>query len=326
MDTFFRTINESSSEPLSDRFVILAEKCLSFDYPYPSSYTPYNMHDYPEKMLSDIRYLSQIMLFIRQRINIIQRDYYADSAMEPLGEYHTYSSCDAPFIVLFPKEIRESAKDNGMDTDLLAAMTLIHELSHAFMDPWNYDWNDRNCRYYSDTYRQYVHPFMNQTMALMEKMTFYHVREESLANIITCRVFMMAAKKKVIPYDSFKKVKSFIASQPDPYRLALSLLPTPNIWGWVKAKSGDPLIGDQDAFKWMEEAEVWMSSNPDGKGYDKNFLINERKLKAPWAEKADADLFFAPNLLFPIGNINDEKFPMYHELIDHSFFSGTSNA
>ena len=69
MDTFFRTINESSSEPLSDRFVILAEKCLSFDNPlreqlidkengngklgeyvfqYPSRYAKFNLYDYPE--------------------------------------------------------------------------------------------------------------------------------------------------------------------------------------------------------------------------------------------------------------------------------------
>ena len=323
MDTFFRTINESSSEPLSDRFVILAEKCLSFDNPlreqlidkeggngklgeyvfqYPPHYAKFHLYDYPERMLSDIRYISQIMLSLLSRIDIILRDYFEDSAMEPLGEYH--SKCDPPFIVLFPKEIRENAKNNGMDTDLLAAKTLIHELSHAFMDPGNYDWNDKDCCNHSDTYRQYVHPFMNQTRALREKMNFYHVREESMANIITCRVFMMAAKKKVIPYDSFKKVKSFIASQPDPYRLALSLLPTPNIWGWVKAKTGDPLIEDQKAFEWMEKAEAWMSSNPDGNGYGKNFLINERKLKMPWTviEKSDANSFFTPNHLIKRGD------------------------
>jgi hypothetical protein len=299
--------------------VILAEKCLSFDNPlreqlidkeggngklgeyvfqYPPHYAKFHLYDYPERMLSDIRYISQIMLSLLSRIDIILRDYFEDSAMEPLGEYH--SKCDPPFIVLFPKEIRENAKNNGMDTDLLAAKTLIHELSHAFMDPGNYDWNGRDCRNHSDTYRQYVHPFMNQAMVGRKSMSFYHVREESMANIITCRVFMMAAKKKVIPYDSVKKVKSFISSQPDPYRLALSLLPTPNIWGWVKAKTGDPLSEDQ-AFEWMKEAEAWLSSNPDGKGYGKNFLIKE---KGPWAviEESDADSFFAPNHMIKRGD------------------------
>ncbi len=298
MDTFFRTINESSSDPLSDRFVILAEKCLSSDCPlldrintwdekisldecvfqYPVVFRPFELHGIPERMLSDVKYISLIMLTFLQRIKIYLRDFYAE-ALDPLGEYLRYN--EYPIIVLFPEAIRNSAKGIGMDTDILAAKVLIHELSHAFLDPCNYDWS---CKDHSSIYSQYYHPFMNQNMTFGRKMNFYHVREESMANIITYRVFKMAAKRKVISYDSVKKIKLFISFQSEPYKLSLSLLPTPNIWGWVKAKTGDPLIEDQTAFDWMEKTEAWMISNPDGQSYNKVFLKQESGLNVPWAK------------------------------------------
>lgn len=329
MDTYFRTINDNSPILLSDRFVALAERCLSLSRPdiflhefchhdnqakrvtyipspayfklgvpdrfqFPFSQTSWRYEDYRDlqsnirgfigktEMFSDIRYISQVMLTILQgiQIRLRRRESYA---MDPLGEYHYREGYNhAPFIVLFPEEIENCAKAfSGMSIELLAAKTLIHELAHAFLDPNNWNFGDK----YSDNYRKYVYPFGGTPT------DFYRVREESMANIITYRIFYLAAQTKAIPRHFEKKVKAFILLQEAPYSLSLHMLSTPYIFGWVQAKT-DNLIEEEAASEWMAETDALMQNDTLFNQYHESLLPKERTLGLPWANEREKSRLF----------------------------------
>lgn len=268
MATFYRTTNRTSFEPLSDEFVILAEKCLllSNDNTYRCDYDKDIVME--RCVQSDVRYISLIMYDLLHSIPLYL-DYYHDGG-DPLGEYRS----NKHEIALFPDEIRKEAKKLYLNVDLLAAITLIHELAHAFLDPHNHGMCDRN----SSAYRKYYHSFGGQ------RLSFYHVREESMANIIAYRNFNLAANKKVISSSYLRKVKLFISLQPDPYRMSLALLRTPNIWGWVQAKEKEEeLIDDKDAEQWMKKVDDDMRNSLDEKQYSESLLEEEMALELPWA-------------------------------------------
>lgn len=356
MDTYFRTINDNSPVLLSDRFVALAEKCLSLsrsdifrhevchhDYqanritylPSPDSFKlgvpdrfqfpmsrtsmphddywdlPRRINDFDEDVFdvfSDIRHISQVMLTILQgiQIRLRRRESYAT---DPLGEYHYRGEGynHAPFIVLFPEEIENCAKAfSGMSIELLAAKTLIHELAHAFLDPNNWNFGDK----YSDNYRKYVYPFGGTPT------DFYRVREESMANIITYRIFYLAAQTKAIPRHFEKKVKAFILLQEAPYSLSLHMLPTPCIFGWIQAKSNN-LIDEESALKWMEEADVLMQNDTLLNQYHESILPKERALGLPWADEREKSLLFnkyGDSIIDPWGTGNSTPPPELEQL------------
>lgn len=328
MKTYFRTINDTNVEwpDFSDRFVTLAEKCLSFSrtdifhyyntnnwksykvsrviwlpfgaegyMPVPerfrfSTLRNYNptLYDHNRELpynscpglLSDIWFISQVMLTILQGIQIRLRE-NEDNPTDPLGSYHSIQSGSAPFIALYPRKIIACAnRFPGMSIELLSAETLIHELAHAFLDPQTFCERDLN----SQQYRMYQHSFAGEeNIHSGRAMNFYHVREESLANIITYRVFYLAAQKGAIPKHYAKWVKTFISQQTAPYRLSLSMLPTPNIYGWIYAKFYE-MIDQETANKWMEKAQYRLSIDPWGKSYSKSLLPKERSLNLPWAK------------------------------------------
>ena len=232
-------------------------------------------------------FISQVMLTILQGIQIrLQDKDKQDDPTDPLGSYHFSQNGNAPFIALYPSNIKDCAEGfTGMSIELIAAVTLIHELAHAFMDPNTWGRMDTNSQHYRNF--QYSFGCEDKTHSGRD-MNFYHVREESLANIITYRVFYLASQKGAIPRRLVKLVKTFISQQPAPYRLSLSMLPTPSIDGWIQAKTDrmNRMIDPETAEKWMEEAQKWMLADPLGKSYNKDFLPIERNLGVPWAEEA----------------------------------------
>ena len=239
--------------------------------------------NYPHSILSDIWFISQVMLTILQGIQIRLRDKdNEDDPTDPLGAYYHSQNGSAPFIALYPGKIIDCANGfPGMSIELIAAKTLIHELAHALMDPNTWGRMDM----YSQHYRNYQYLFGSEDKTHSGRnMNFYHVREESLANIITYRIFYLAAQKGSIPKRHVELVKTFISQQPAPYRLSLSMLPTPFIYGWIHAKY-DKMIDQDTANKWMEASQKWMLADPFGKSYSKDFLPKERNLDVPWAEE-----------------------------------------
>ena len=234
----------------------------------------YRIHyrDEEDWLLSDCRYIAQLMYVLLQMIEIRLRK-RRPKPTEPditrgdfLGLYHSRQGGDGvPYIELFPEEIEESARNSGipgMSTARLATKVLVHELAHAFLDPWNSE--DRQDRY-SEDYRHYFHGFQGVSRFYgntYETMNFYHVREESLANVITLRIYNLRGTSA-----EFTAVRKYIDGQPAAYRLALDLVETPRIAAWLRAKEEDKIL--------LDDAEAWMDDP-----CSKDFLM-------PWGEKFD---------------------------------------
>lgn len=220
-------------------------------------------------MLSDCRYIAEFMLILLQMIEIRLRKSPHIIERTPtkdyLGMYISSSSVQRPpYIELFPEEIEKCANTcgiPGMSKERLAAFTLIHELAHAFLDPCNHGHEDK----YSDDYRHYFHPFKGVSMLHgwdnFEDMNFYHVREESMANVITSRIYKLGAT-----YAESLAVNKFIQIQPAHYRLALDLLKTPRIAGWLRLKE-EFHLPEADAKAWMDNP----SNNDLGLPWDEEF-------------------------------------------------------
>jgi len=198
------------------------------------------------------------------------------------GLYCSGNNVEMPRIILFPEIIFKDTKDE-LDRKLKVAKTLIHELSHAVMDPCNYGLPCDNIK----KYREYAASFCGEKyyhLLAPEKMNFYHVREESFANLLTLRIFLKAEKKKNC-FRWMGRVNKYIRRQPAPYSLALELgklkvSDAGNIGEWVKCKTHG-IIEQDCATKWMKVAEILHTSNK--KERFSMFPLAEGFLGVPWS-------------------------------------------
>lgn len=172
----------------------------------------------------------------------------------------------------------------------LSVKVLIHELAHAVMDVNNYGLPDN----FSLKYRQYTRSkFCEETCVTSisinpehfnweitkDPVNFYHIREESFANLITLRVISDSKRQRINGLLPF--TKEMISSQPASYRLALYLPPENKISGWVRAKI-DAEIDKQTAEQWMDAAEGLLNGTLT-KAYEcRLFREQEERLQVPW--------------------------------------------
>lgn len=129
--------------------------------------------------------------------------------------YYKRSSCspfdNTPTIVICPERIAECVSSKDEFTWLFAKV-LIHELSHARLDV-----NNENILYVHTS----VDPF------------FYKWMEESIANMMTLRVFEEIVQRADWYRNAFDYIKEFIAHQPIEYKFG----------GWLYANvSFDGLV------------------------------------------------------------------------------------
>ena len=195
-----------------------------------------------------------------------------------LGLYKQRVNGAMPHIEL----LTDNIKSKGNDYDRDCTIVLLHELAHAVMDVENYDITDK----YSNLYRSYSRiSFAGEseyyTLALDSKTShidFFHIREESYANLITIKVIAQADKTQRLN-GWMKYLKDFISNQPPSYAFANKITGDNNILGWVKSKFSNP-IDQQQAEEWMDAAEKLFGSNMTYGDYKKI----ETKLNMPWAQ------------------------------------------
>ena len=108
-------------------------------------------------------------------------------------------------------------------------------------------------------------------------MNFYHVREESFANLITWKILNLTADLKV--FDDIKYVGDYMQGQSASYRFALKIKQAKRIGGWVWSKTSQ-VIDRYTAFCWMDEAETY--ENGSYHEYE-DFCKSEYSIRVPWA-------------------------------------------
>ena len=279
--SYSRTFNVDSQISLDDGFVVRSEALLTlFNAPEFGQKTlvefDLGIHGFPPALplqisndlydrLDDIRYIGRIMYLLLHciPIRLRKRESLPKEGRYVTGDYLGLycSNQGQPHIDLFPENIADNA--DGKDLCLLSCVVLIHELAHAMMDPDNYA-SHKDC--FSSLYQSYLHPFCNADFVSAagkdnsRHMNFYHVREESFANLITWRVFRLASDIGLIKKTELAYVESFMKSQPHSYSFALDIKPANGIKRWLECKEFNPVQKD-DAFKWMEIAENYHLSS-----------------------------------------------------------------
>ena len=306
------TFNVDSPIILDDGFVALAERVLTLSqFPVFSSEfldgtgidsgrfygrTPLSpmKPDFYESF-DDIRQAGRYMFILLHSMPVYLRDAppedpEAGVAGDVLGLY-SRSEDAGPCIILFPERILMEGKRDFLT---LAAKVLVHELAHALMDPCNYAGLEDK---FSPTYRGYVRGFMNGNTVSAAgigrqhtfPMNFYHVREESFANVITLRLFLLASDLGIIPATDLRFVRKFMDSQPVPYNLAQAILPSSGFGMWMKAKTGSYWsapqghgpITQETAFGWMTAMEQCMAAGQKKRLSQFASIFSERGV-LPW--------------------------------------------
>ena len=224
--------------------------------------------------MNDTPRLARMMLVLLKTIPVVAVDYDTERNRDYslLGQY-VYSP---KHIELFSRLIQDHAtssvystiaKDSSFDSyTAMCCIVLIHELAHAVMDVSNYNLIDRNSALYrSPKYQlsdfdgekessllRYM-PHEEGYMKRYDWISFFNVREESYANVITIKVIANADKIQRI--NGFQwYLSTFVNNQPSQYALAALLVNDKNIKGWLEAKT-DTRVGDTIALDWMKKAE-----------------------------------------------------------------------
>ena len=295
--TYFRTININSNVLIPDSYIDFTESILALNrgterIEWWTHCLPLQV---PDDRLSDsyadVYELSALMLSILQVIPVylmatppIIGDLYAHAKGDVLGIYASGK------ITLFPETIWSSVK-NESEFMLLTAKVLIHELAHAVMDPNIFSGHtDR----FSNEYRNYTYQSWRQYRFVgqmttdgycLEPVSFYHVREESYANVITYRVFALAYNMGIVPEKNLDYVERFISHQADAYRLSLEILPSDGIKAWIELKE-KTLLQREVADSWMDLTGKLKLKRK----VNRSFLCDEIKEQYPWAQSQTGEL------------------------------------
>ena len=276
-------------------------------FPYTPLSLPLFIPSGDLSFIDDVGKLAHMMLVMLKTITIVAVDHSEDDP-HLLGSYVKGYGGIPKHIELNSRLIQKSSESNELakiagETKLdsfsfLCAIVLIHELAHAVMDVTNYAYTDKNgnnvlfndlnaLQYQSPPYLRQCFGRDTEHKSLcvcnadksvtIQDISFYHVREESYANVLTYKVIASALRKQRknggIPY-----LTTFIAYQPDSYRLASKLYNEERILGWLKAKY-NVLIDAATARSWMDTAELLLN-NKIPYSY---FSVDQRSLNLPWA-------------------------------------------
>ena len=208
-------------------------------------------YDFMNHSLREVGDIAALMALLIRVIPIVskQSPKSEDDGEYKLGRYISDRNdpfyAGRPHIELFSDKIR-SAGPNEEVFRKNCVTTLIHELSHAVMDPLNYHGIAAN----RSTYEGYTDPNVNNG-----KLSFYTFREESLADTMMFLVVNAAQKGIRNQYFNQKKFSLYdkLRKKPLEYKASLSFLDRrPDFGGWIRAKaSGADLIPASVARAWM---------------------------------------------------------------------------
>lgn len=193
-----------------------------------------------------------------------------------LGAYFTQGNNpmygNRPHIEIYTDNIRiqssnKQSEKEEYDYNRLCTTTIIHELSHAVMDPCNYGMQNK----YRNTYEQ--------CYGTTPHKSFYTMREESFANTMMYKTIAKAQKSIAdkYQYNSKDKPTNFllqnIKNQDAEYRIATFWLnKKPNFAGWIRAKATEEINANK--------IQVWLQAvkNADSQG---SYQVQEDKT-LPW--------------------------------------------
>lgn len=286
------TNSDLFSEQMLDNLGIIAP-----NFPWKPLSLPLQLRNNDISFLDDTSKLCKMMLVMLKIIPIIAVNIHNEDYQNiPLGLYMPRER----IILLNSNLIKNNSSVQSLQNIadrahedsyiFLSVKILIHELAHAVMDVNNYGLPDN----YSQKYRQYTRSkFCGETCVTSisinpehfyrgitkAPVNFYHIREESFANLITLRVISDSKRQRINGLLPF--TKEMIFSQPASYKLALFLPPENKISGWVRAKI-DVEIDKQPAEQWIDAAEALLSDNLTKAYQCRLFREQEERLQVPW--------------------------------------------
>lgn len=209
--------------------------------------------DYDSQTIQDINDIRALMVFFVRTIPIVTKK--SEESTYPLfGRYFSYRDdpfyCYRPHIEIYSDRIWERCKIER-DFSRHCVMTILHELSHALMDPLNYGANNL----FRDTYESdnaYEYNFQGKTV------NFYKMREESLAETMMYKVITAAQKSIINKYEYNSKDKTgcrFLSDSFTGKDVEYAIAPLwfnekVNFSGWIRAKASVK-IPPETAQKWL---------------------------------------------------------------------------
>ena len=292
-------VNQNTNSDLFSKQMLDNLGIIAPNFPWTPLSLPLRLRNNDISFLDDTSKLCRMMLIMLKTIPVIAVNIQNDDFQNiPLGLYMPRER----IILLNSNLIKNNSSAQSLQNIadrahedpyiFLSVKVLIHELAHAVMDVNNYGLPEN----FSQKYRQYTRSkFCEETCVTSisikfnpehfyweitnAPVNFYHIREESFANLITLRVISDSKRQRINGLLPF--TKEMISSEPASYRLALYLPPDNKISGWVRAKI-DVEIDKQPAEQWMDAAEGLLNGTLT-KAYEcRLFREQEERLQLPW--------------------------------------------
>ena len=306
--TYTRVINKSAKELIPDYVIIEVERILANEkdeklkssgqnklerlwrdkmlmdeknepkYSYfQALYNPTTPLDYINNAIS-IDDISAIMLFLLYKIPIVSTK-EQESTCNKYGLY--FHSKDEKYACRRHIEILSDRikQDNITDWEKSCVTTIIHELAHAFMDPYNYDiGRSEHCENYRKIKTTYTYKDTNG-VSLTKDIDFYTVREETFAEILMYRMMRRGSRNIQNKYTD-ENLRNDISNKDCPYKIAANLLDFDyDFAGWIRAKGGKSCkIDDNLAQEWLSQ----ILKVKDGSLDAYRFYRWEKQMKFPW--------------------------------------------